>query len=158
MATIIVPVRIEDPKNKTNMSGCSNPEKISEIFKKYGYIWWMHKSGCPEYQKGDIAYMYICDPCKKIRFKVYIEDAKVQAAAEELRDYTWLKPEDREKQIQNNCNDKFVLIEEMDEGKRSHLALNKLRENGFEDCMYRRPTNITNKVDLIGYIESVING
>lgn len=148
MATFIVPVN----------PYMSDIEKISEIFETCKCLLWMHKEEYPEYQKGDVVYMYICNPCKKIRFKVYIEDVKVQATAEELRDYTWLKPEDREKQIQNNCNDKFVLIEEMDEGKRSHLALNKLRENGFEDYMYRKPSNITNKVELIGYIESVING
>ena len=148
MATFIVPVSPD----------VSDIEKISEIFKKYGHIWWMHKDGYPEYQKGDVVYMYISRSDKKIRFKVYIEDVKVQVAAEELRDYTWLKPEDREKQIQNNCNDKFVLIEEMDEGKRSHLTLNKLRENGFESFRYGNPMDITDKVDLVGYIESVING
>lgn len=46
----------------------------------------------------------------------------------------------------------------MEEGIRSHLTLNKLRENGLENHMYRRPSSITTKVDLIGYIESVING
>lgn len=158
MATFIVPVRIKDPKNKANMLGCSSLEMISKVFKKHGHILWMHKKNYPKYQKGDIIYMYMGDPLQVIQFNARVEDVKVQATAEELQDYTWLTQEDREKQIQNNCNDKFVFVKEMEEGERSCLTLNKLKENGFENFQYGKPMDITDKVDLIGYIESVING
>lgn len=57
----------------------------------------MHKSKHPNYQKGDIIYMYMGYPLQVIQFKVRVEDVKVQATAEELQDYTWLRQEDREK-------------------------------------------------------------
>lgn len=165
MSTFIVPVKVKNSSNEkeANMLGCSSAEKMSEMFKKYGYILWMHKQGCPRYEKGDTIYMYIGKPHQVIQFKAYVEAARVQATAEELQDFTWLTQEDQDKQIQNNCNDKFVLVKEIEEEKQSCLTLGELSKNGFPNPPYNpfpkgNPLNITDIKNLIDYVESVING
>ena len=45
---------------------------VAECFKKYGQIYWTHKAGIQNVQKGDIAYLYASRPESAIRFKVEI--------------------------------------------------------------------------------------
>ena len=50
-------------KNYCDVEGC---------FKKYGQIYWRHKAGVQNVQKGDIAYLYSARPESAIRFKVEV--------------------------------------------------------------------------------------
>ena len=50
-------------KNYFDVEGC---------FKKYGQIYWRHKAGVQNVQKGDIAYLYSARPESAIRFKVEV--------------------------------------------------------------------------------------
>ena len=45
---------------------------VEGCFKKYGQIYWTHKAGVLNVQKGDIAYLYAARPESAIRFKVEI--------------------------------------------------------------------------------------
>ena len=46
--------------------------KVEECFKKYGQIYWTHKAGVLNVQKGDIAYLYAARPESAVRFKVEV--------------------------------------------------------------------------------------
>ena len=46
--------------------------KVEDCFKKYGQIYWTHKAGLLNVQKGDIAYLYAARPESAIRFKVEV--------------------------------------------------------------------------------------
>ena len=46
--------------------------KVEDCFKKYGQIYWTHKAGVLNVQKGDIAYLYASRPESAIRFKVEV--------------------------------------------------------------------------------------
>ncbi|MBR3626122.1 MAG: hypothetical protein IKN48_07300, partial [Bacteroidaceae bacterium] len=45
---------------------------VEGCFKKYGQIYWTHKAGVLNVQKGDIAYLYAARPESAIRFKVEV--------------------------------------------------------------------------------------
>jgi len=45
---------------------------VEGCFKKYGHIYWTHKAGVLNVQKGDIAYLYSARPESAIRFKVEV--------------------------------------------------------------------------------------
>lgn len=46
--------------------------KVEDCFKKYSQIFWTHKAGVLNVQKGDIAYLYAARPESAIRFKVEV--------------------------------------------------------------------------------------
>ena len=46
--------------------------KVEDCFKKYGQIYWTHKAGVLNVQRGDIAYLYASRPESAIRFKVEV--------------------------------------------------------------------------------------
>ena len=46
--------------------------KVEDCFKKYGQLYWTHKAGVQNVQKGDIAYLYAARPESAIRFKVEV--------------------------------------------------------------------------------------
>ncbi len=46
--------------------------KVEDCFKKYSQIYWTHKAGVLNVQKGDIAYLYAARPESAIRFKVEV--------------------------------------------------------------------------------------
>jgi len=46
--------------------------KVEDCFKKYGQIYWTHKAGVLNVQKGDITYLYAARPESAIRFKVEV--------------------------------------------------------------------------------------
>ena len=46
--------------------------KVEDCFKKYGQIYWTHKAGVQNVQKGDIAYLYAARPESAVRFKVEV--------------------------------------------------------------------------------------
>ena len=45
---------------------------VEGCFKKYGQIYWTHKAGVLNVQKGDVAYLYAARPESAIRFKVEV--------------------------------------------------------------------------------------
>ena len=147
MATFIIPVNPQ----------MSDIGKVSQLFREDGSILWIHKKRYPKYHEGDIIYMCITGGIKKIRFKVRVEGTDIQATADDLKKYTWIKKSDWKKQIENNCNDKFTLIEELDKEQSRKLSRSCLNANGFQGFERRLPTEITDNDALIRYIESVIN-
>ena len=46
-------------------------------FKKYGQIYWRHKAGVQNVQKGDVAYLYSSSPESAIRFKVEVVESQI---------------------------------------------------------------------------------
>jgi hypothetical protein len=46
--------------------------KVEDCFKKYGQVYWTHKAGVLNIQKGDIVYLYAARPESAIRFKVEV--------------------------------------------------------------------------------------
>ena len=147
MAIFIIPVNPQ----------MSDIGKVSQIFMEDGFILWMHKKPYPKYHEGDIIYMCITGGVRKIRFKVRVGGTNVPATAEDLKKYTWIKKSDLEKQIKNNCNDRFVLVKELDREQSRKLSRVYLDANGFQGFERRLPVEITNKDKLVRYIESVIN-
>ncbi|MCR5644049.1 MAG: hypothetical protein K6G32_12050, partial [Prevotella sp.] len=55
-------------KNYFDVEGC---------FKKYGQIYWRHKAGVQNVQKGDVAYLYSSSPESAIRFKVEVVESQI---------------------------------------------------------------------------------
>lgn len=46
--------------------------KVEDCFKKYGQVYWTHKAGLQNVQKGDIVYLYAARPERAVRFKVEV--------------------------------------------------------------------------------------
>lgn len=55
---------------------------VEACFKKYGQIYWTHKAGVKNVQKGDIAYLYSSRPESAIRFKVEVIDSQLPYSPE----------------------------------------------------------------------------
>lgn len=56
--------------------------KVEDCFKKYGQIYWTHKAGVLNVQKGDIAYLYAARPESAVRFKVEIVASQLSYSKE----------------------------------------------------------------------------
>ena len=50
---------------------------VEGCFKKYGQIYWTHKAGVLNVQKGDVAYLYAARPESAIRFKVEVVESQI---------------------------------------------------------------------------------
>ena len=50
---------------------------VEGCFKKYGQIYWRHKAGVQNVQKGDVAYLYSSSPESAIRFKVEVVESQI---------------------------------------------------------------------------------
>ena len=50
---------------------------VEGCFKKYGQIYWRHKAGVQNVQKGDVAYLYSSSPESAIRFKVEVVESQM---------------------------------------------------------------------------------
>lgn len=51
--------------------------KVEDCFKKYGQIYWTHKAGVLNVQKGDTAYLYAARPESALRFKVEVVESQL---------------------------------------------------------------------------------
>lgn len=60
----------------------SNYFKVEDCFKKYGQIYWTHKAGVLNVQKGDIAYLYAARPESAVRFKVEVVASQLSYSKE----------------------------------------------------------------------------
>jgi hypothetical protein len=56
--------------------------KVEDCFKKYGQIYWTHKAGVLNVQKGDIAYLYAARPESAVRFKVEVVSSQLPYSPE----------------------------------------------------------------------------
>lgn len=56
--------------------------KVEDCFKKYGQIYWTHKAGVLNVQKGDIAYLYAARPESAVRFKVEVISSQLPYSPE----------------------------------------------------------------------------
>ena len=56
--------------------------KVEDCFKKYGQIYWTHKAGVLNVQKGDIAYLYAARPESAVRFKVQVVASQLSYSKE----------------------------------------------------------------------------
>ena len=56
--------------------------KVEDCFKKYGQIYWTHKAGVLNVQKGDIAYLYAARPESAVRFKVEVVASQLSYSKE----------------------------------------------------------------------------
>ena len=50
---------------------------VEGCFNKYGQIYWRHRAGVQNVQKGDIAYLYSSSPESAIRFKVEVVESQI---------------------------------------------------------------------------------
>ncbi len=69
------PSKVKHPQGKNNVWLICYDKNFFDVagcFKKYGQIYWTHKSGVLNVQKGDIAYLYAARPESAIRFKVEV--------------------------------------------------------------------------------------
>ena len=69
-----IPFKEDNPTEKNVWLICYDSKyfKVEECFKKYGQIYWTHKAGVQNVQKGDTAYLYAARPESAIRFKVEV--------------------------------------------------------------------------------------
>ncbi len=69
-----IPFKEDNPTAKNVWLICYDSKyfKVEECFKKYGQIYWTHKAGVQNVQKGDTAYLYAARPESAIRFKVEV--------------------------------------------------------------------------------------
>ena len=69
-----IPFKEDHPTAKNVWLICYDSKyfKVEDCFKKYGQIYWIHKAGVQNVQKGDIAYLYAARPESAVRFKVEV--------------------------------------------------------------------------------------
>ena len=108
--------------------------KVEDCFKKYGQIYWTHKAGVLNVQKGDIAYLYAARPESAIRFKV-------EVVASQLPYTPGMDVEDEFVVSGNtnidNCNKTYFLVRPIAETHNSALKHDVLMSKGL---MGKRPS------------------
>ena len=79
-----IPFKEDNPTAKNVWLICYDSKyfKVEECFKKYGQIYWTHKAGVQNVQKGDTAYLYAARPESAIRFKVEVVASQLPYAKE----------------------------------------------------------------------------
>ena len=130
--------------------------KVEDCFKKYGQIYWTHKAGVLNVQKGDIAYLYAARPESAIRFKVEVVASQLP--------YTPGMDVEKEFVVSgntniDNCNKTYFLVRPIAETHNSALKHDVLMSKGL---MGKRPS--TTKLSkeefksLLQYIEQHFDG
>ena len=108
--------------------------KVEDCFKKYGQIYWTHKAGVLNVQKGDIAYLYAARPESAIRFKVEVVASQLSYSPE-------MDVEDEFAVSGNtnidNCNKTYFLVRPIAETHNLALKHNVLMSKGL---MGKRPS------------------
>lgn len=115
-------------------------------FDKFGYIDWKQpiKNKCTV---GDIVFIYVTDPDKKIRYKTIITETDL---TESTTDEFWIEPN------HNGTNNKFCRVKFLKSIDSDALCYKYLLENGIATL---QPSNqdITNNVKLVKYINSIFD-
>ena len=129
--------------------------KVEECFKKYGEIYWTHKAGVLNVQKGDIAYLYAARPESAIRFKVEVVASQLPYSKE-------MDVEDEFAASGNSNSDgrnkKYFLVRPIAETHSPALRHNNLISKGL---MGKRPSTTKLSKDefkaLREYIEKIFD-
>lgn len=114
-----------------------------KAFEKYGYIDWRQPKNC---SIGDIAFIYVASPSKRIRYKTIIiaKDMNEDSTSE-----FWTNQSDN-----TDVYCRVKLLNATDSNLLDTKHLNRLGINNFQGAKQ----NITLKKDLIKYIDEVFNG
>jgi hypothetical protein len=78
--TAFIPTTPQVQNGKGNVWLICYDKKFFDVegcFKKYGQIYWRHKAGVQNVQKGDVAYLYSSSPESAIRFKVEVVESQI---------------------------------------------------------------------------------
>ena len=107
------------------ISANSNIYEHSRSFSDYGFVDW--KQGKTKYKIGDIVYIYVTRPEKKIRYKCIVD--KVNLTEPEIRNDKeyWVNPSEYEESLTGN----FVRLKLVERSNNEILDLDRLRENGL---------------------------
>ncbi len=80
---------------------------VENCFKKLGQVYWIHKAGLQNVQKGDIAYLYACRPESAVRFKVEVVDSHIPYSSDmDVEDEFQVKGDSN----RDNSDKKFFLV------------------------------------------------
>ena len=121
-----------------------NRFRIHDFIRDYGFIEYVRKNNV---QDGDIVYLYITAPYKRIEYKMIVENANVSSHdAFDERSYSLLK-----KPTTLMESDKVIHLKFIDRVQTDELSYNKLREHGFKTTMQ---TNRKLNEETVQYIES----
>ena len=80
LPTAFIPATPQVQNGKGNVWLICYDKKFFDVegcFKKYGQIYWRHKAGVQNVQKGDVAYLYSSRPESAIRFKVEVVESQI---------------------------------------------------------------------------------
>ena len=98
-----------------NVAGC---------FKKYGEVYWRHRAGVLNVQKGDIAYLYSSRPESAVRFKVEVVDSQLPYSPEmDVRDDEFLTTKDRNENYRDSTFFLVRPIAEINSPALTHAAM-----------------------------------
>ena len=128
---------------------------VEKCFKKYGQIYWKHKSGLQNVKKGDIAYLYANSPISAVRYKVEVVDSHIPYSIEMEAENEFSK-----KGYTNSEDEKytFFLVRPLAETNNATLKHSVMRKVGL---IGNRPsTKILSKEEfkpLKQYIEQHFN-
>ncbi|MBQ9294823.1 MAG: type I restriction enzyme HsdR N-terminal domain-containing protein [Bacteroidaceae bacterium] len=101
---------------------------VERCFKKFGQIYWKHKSGLQNVKKGDIAYLYGNRPISAVRFKVEVIESHIpysleMAAEDEFSKKGYTKPK--------NERDTYFLVRPLAENNSSALKHSAIYKAGL---------------------------
>lgn len=108
--------------------------KVADCFKKYGQIYWRHKAGIQNIQKGDIVYLYGSSPESAIRFKAEVLESQMPYSKKMDVEDEFLVSGDTNS---DSKNEKFFLVKFLAETNSEALKHSAMIKAGV---MGKRPT------------------
>jgi 5-methylcytosine-specific restriction protein A len=118
--------------------------RIHDFIRDFGFVEYLQKN---KVQEGDIVYLYITAPYKRIEYKMVVERTNISShEAFDDRAYSLLN-----KTTTLLESDKVVRLKYVDRVQTSDLSYQKLREHGFAMTMQ---TNRLLTEETANYIES----
>lgn len=137
---------MENKQNFYIFPANNNEYNHQKAFEENGYIDWKQPKKC---NVDDIVFIYFSSPDKKIKYKTVITEKNLET--DSTKEY-WIDPENgNDNGQQKYC--RITLIKKVDT---DDLNLSRLREKGLETV--QRPQKITEKADLVDYINAVFDG
>ena len=102
--------------------------RIHDFIRDYGFVEYLQKN---KVQEGDIVYLYITAPYKRVEYKMVVERANISSHdAFDDRAYSLLN-----KPTTLMDSDKVVRLKYIDRVQTNKLCYQKLREHGFNMTM-----------------------
>ena len=118
--------------------------RIHDFIRDFGFVEYLQKN---KVQEGDIVYLYITAPYKRVEYKMVVERANISSHdAFDDRAYSLLN-----KPTTLLESDKVVRLKYVDRVQTNDLSYQKLREHGFALTMQ---TNRLLNEETADYIES----